>query len=241
MPVARGKLEQNLQRIRQNIADACRRAGRSPQDVTLIAVTKSADLEGAKALVELGVTELAESRVQQMIERAGELNDWLAWRRGAPLGPVRWHMIGHLQRNKVRPVLEVASVVQSVDSLRLAEDINVRAQREGKTVDVLLQVNCSQEPQKHGCAVGAATHMAELICTMTNVRLIGMMTMAEHTEDPQQARPTFALLREMFDELRHHHIGGDAFRHLSMGMSHDYPVAVEEGATMVRIGTALFE
>jgi PLP dependent protein len=137
-------------------------------------------------------------------------------------------------------VLEVATVIQSVDSLRLAEEINARAEKDDRTVDVMLQVNCSQEPQKFGCAVGAAPHLDELMATMKSLRLVGLMTMAPLVKDPQEARPAFALLRELFEELRHNHVGGEAFRHLSMGMSHDYAVAVEEGATMLRIGTALF-
>jgi PLP dependent protein len=235
------KIESNLQTIRHNIAEACRRAGRSPGEVSIIAVTKSADMEALKVALDLGLTHLGESRVQQLCDRAAELTEYLQRRRaGGPPPQVRWHMIGHLQRNKVRQVLGVASTIHSVDSLRLAEDISARAERDGISVDLMLEVNCSQEPQKYGCAVGAALHMAELVCTLKNIRLVGLMTMAELTQDAEKSRPVFALLRELFDELRHNHVGGDAFRHLSMGMSQDYTVAVEEGATMVRIGTALF-
>jgi PLP dependent protein len=240
MAATKAKIERNLERVRANIAVACAKANRDPREVTLLPVTKSADIEGIKAIVELGLCELAESRVPQINERAAELEAWLS-RRKEPCGEIRWHMIGHLQRNKVKPACAVASVVHSVDSLRLAEDINERVEKDARVMDVMVQVNCSKEPQKYGCAVGAASHLAELVCTLKNLRLVGLMTMAPLVDDPEQARPAFALLREMFDELRHHHVGGDGFRHLSMGMSHDYMVAIEEGATIVRIGTALFE
>jgi PLP dependent protein len=241
MPVARAKIEDNLRRIREDIAGACARAGRSQREVTILAVTKGADVDTIRLLPELGLTDLAESRVQQLIERAGELEAYFCSRLGAIGAPVRWHMIGHLQRNKVKAVLDVAEVIHSVDSLRLAEDISARAEASGKTADLLIEVNCSQEPQKFGLAVGAVPHMAALIATMKNVRLLGLMTMAPRVSDMEEARPTFARLREIFDEMRRDNIGGPHFRHLSMGMSQDYPVAVQEGATMLRIGTALFE
>ena len=150
-------------------------------------------------------------------------------------------MIGHLQRNKVKAVLECSDIVHSVDSLRLAEEISARAGKMERTVRVMLEVNCSRESQKDGVAVGAATHMGELISTLPNIRLVGLMTMAQLTDDAEQARPTFVRLRELFEEMRGEKIGGDDFCHLSMGMSQDYHVAVEEGATMVRIGSAFFE
>jgi pyridoxal phosphate enzyme (YggS family) len=150
-------------------------------------------------------------------------------------------MVGHLQRNKVRTALEFSDFIHSVDSLRLAEEINARAELAGRPVDVLMQVNCSGEPQKYGVAVGAARHLGELLSTMKHLRLVGLMTMAAVTSDPEKARPAFALLHEIFAEMRNDKIGGDAFRHLSMGMSQDYTVAVEEGATLLRIGSALFE
>ena len=239
MAASKTKIDRNLQRIRQDIASACARSHRAADDVLLVGVTKAADPEDLRSLVELGVTDLAESRVPQLVERAVELATWLV-RRKDPPPSVRWHMIGHLQRNKVKSVLSAACVVHSVDSLRLAEEISERAEIIGRPVDVLLQVNCSNEAQKFGCAIGAAPHLAEMISTMPAVRLCGLMTMAELSSDPEHSRPAFVLLREMFEELRHNHVGGDTFRHLSMGMSQDYVVAVEEGATILRIGTALF-
>jgi len=240
MPVSRKRIEANLDRIRANIAAACERVGRRPEDVRLVAVTKTVDLDTIKNLLDAGVTDLGENRVQQLIPRADELDAALR-RRQNPQPAVQWHMIGHLQRNKVRPTLALNAVIHSMDSLRLAEEISNCAERLETVPDVMLQVNCSGEGQKFGAAVGAAAYLAELISTLKHIRLVGLMTMAPLADDPAKARPTFVRLREIFEEMRHEKIGGDAFRHLSMGMSQDYPVAVEEGATILRIGTAIFE
>ena len=240
MGVAKSRIERNLRQIRGNIAAVCARVRREPDEIGIVAVTKSVGIDEIKSLLDLGLTELGESRVQQLAERAAELEAYLKRRRNHLTASPRWHMVGHLQRNKVKSVLESASVIQSVDSLRLAEEINTRAEREERAVDVMLQVNCSDERQKFGCAVGVATHLGELICTLKNLRLIGLMTMASLGSAPEDARPTFTRLREVFEEMQHEKIGGDAFGHMSMGMSQDYTVAVEEGATMLRIGTALF-
>ncbi len=241
MPVTKHRILKNVQAIRENILAACRRVGRDPGGVSMVAVTKAVDMPTIRNLIDAGITDLAENRIQQLLARAEELAGILQRRRTAPAPDVRWHMVGHLQRNKVKAALGVVSLVHSVDSLRLAEELHNRAEQAGRRVDVLLQVNCSEEQQKFGCAVGAATHLGELICTLPSLRLVGLMTMAPYVADPEKARPTFVRLRELFEEMRKAKIGGDAFRHLSMGMSNDYVVAVEEGATVLRIGTALFE
>jgi hypothetical protein len=241
MPTTTKKIEGNLGRIHERVAEACARVGRSPREVAIVAVTKAADLDAVKNAIDAGLTELGENRARQLADRAAEIDAYLRRRRTPPPAPVRWHMVGHLQRNKVKAVLPVVSVIHSVDSLRLAEEIDARAERDGRRVDVMLQVNCAEESQKFGCRVGAATHLAEMLCTLKHLRLTGLMAMAPLVEDAEAARPTFARLRELYEEMRNEKIGGGDFRHLSMGMSQDYWVAVEEGATMLRIGTALFE
>jgi pyridoxal phosphate enzyme (YggS family) len=241
MPITKSRINSNLSRIRENIALACTRRNRSPDEVAIVAVTKTVELDTIKNLIDTGLSELGESRAKQLTSKAEELSAHIQRRRNELSSPVRWHMVGHLQRNKVKPVLEVAHAIHSVDSLRLAEEIQSRAERNDKSVDVFLQVNCSQEPQKFGCAVGAAVHLGEMIASMKKVRLVGLMTMGPLSDDPEKARPVFVRLREIFEEMRKAKIGGDDFRHLSMGMSQDYTVAVEEGATILRIGTALFE
>jgi len=241
MPVTKNRIEKNLAVIRQSIATACDRSGRDAADVTIVGVTKAVETETIKNLVEAGVTDIGESRIPQFVERRAEIDGWLSRRRTKPDLTARWHMIGHLQRNKVKACLGERTVIHSLDSLRLAEEINTRCEREGTVTPVLLQVNCSEEGQKHGVAVGAAACLGGLIASMSNIRLAGLMTMAALAEDPERARPIFTRLRELFDEMRHEGTGGETFRHLSMGMSQDYAVAVEEGATILRIGTALFE
>jgi len=240
MPVTANKITKNLDRILKDISDACERVGRSSDDVQIVAVTKSVDIATMKNCLKAGLTNLGESRPQQLAERFGQIDEFLQQRRDSVQSVVKWHMVGHLQRNKVKQALTAADVIHSVDSLRLAEEISTRAESDERVVDIMLQVNCSQEEQKFGCAVGAATHLGEMICSMRSVRLTGLMTMGPTSGDPEQTRRAFVRLREIFEEMKHDKIGGDGFRHLSMGMSGDYVIGVEEGATIVRIGTAMF-
>ena len=240
MTVPRKKISDNLRRVKDNIAAAAGRVRRNPDEIQLIVVTKAVDIEDVKTLIDLGVVDLGENRAKQLIERAEVVAGWLGRKKKQPPEPVRWHMIGHLQRNKVKGVLPVASMIHSVDTLRLAEEIDHRAEQAGLVADILLEVNCSAEAQKFGVAVGAAAHMVDQISTMEHLRLAGLMTMAALSADPEKARPTFVRLRELFEDMRREKIGGKDFRHLSMGMSQDYEAAVEEGATILRIGTALF-
>ncbi len=241
MALTKAKIERNIRRIEENVQTACAKANRRPEEVSIIAVTKTVEFEPVSWLVDLGMTELGESRVQHLITRGQELAEHLRRRRQQPARVVRWHMIGHLQRNKVKAVLDRSEIIHSVDSLRLAEDINARAEKLSRRISVMLQINCSREDRKFGIAVGAATHLGELVSTLANIRLVGLMTMARLSDDAEAARPAFIRLRELYEEMRGDKIGGDDFRHLSMGMSQDYQVAVEEGATMLRIGSALFE
>ena len=241
MALTKAKIERNIRRIEENVQTACAKANRRAGEVSIVAVTKTVEFEPVAWLVDLGMTELGESRVQHLLTRSQELAEHLHRRRQQPAKAVRWHMIGHLQRNKVKAVLDCSEMIHSVDSLRLAEEINARAEKLDRHVSVMLQINCSQEDQKFGIAVGAATHLGELVSTLSNIRLVGLMTMARLGDDAEAARPAFVRLRELYEEMRNDKIGGDDFRHLSMGMSQDYQVAVEEGATMLRIGTALFE
>ncbi len=239
MAVTRNKIQRNLDIICKNIEIACARSHRHPEDISLVAVTKSVEMDTIRNLLDVGLTDLGESKVQQLLQRSEEMDAYLKRRRNELRGPVRWHLVGHLQRNKINQALKAASYIHSVDSLRLAEEIQARAQRAGRTVDIFLQVNCTNEDRKFGCAVGAALHLGESISTLKNLRLIGLMTMGK-LNDEAETRLAFGRLRELFEEMRLEKIGGPAFRHLSMGMSDDYVIAVEEGATVLRIGSALF-
>ncbi len=241
MAATKRKIEKNLKHIRSEIADACTRVGRSPHEVSIVAVTKTVQLDTIKNLIDAGLTEFGENRVPQLLSRAEELDSYLSRRRNPLPTPIRWHMIGHLQRNKVRKCIDVASVVHSVDSLRLAEELSELAMKMDKQVDVMLQVNCSVEPQKYGCAVGATLHMGELLITLPNINFVGLMTMGPVGADPDKTRNAFTRLQELFEEMRTEKIGGEKFCELSMGMTHDYVIAVEQGATIIRLGSALFE
>jgi pyridoxal phosphate enzyme (YggS family) len=230
-----------LKQIQDGIAAACARAGRKTDSARLIVVTKTATPEQILDVVEAGFTELGENRVQHLKQIADQLADALKAKGKADVIPqIRWHMIGHLQRNKVKPTLQICSLIHSVDTLRLAEEIDLAAAKLNIHAPVLLQINCSGEPQKYGVPVGAAFHLAEQIMSMPNLRLEGMMTMAPLTMDKELVRAAFGRAREIFEEIRTEKIAGSRFRHLSMGMSQDYEIAIEMGATLVRIGSAIF-
>ncbi len=240
----RSPLAEKLEEVKQRIAAAAIKAKRQPSEVTLLAATKTAGLEQIRECLHLGVADLGESRVQQLAQRAGQLNEFLQRRQAfgdaAVPEKLRWHMVGHLQRNKVKQVLPIVSLIHSVDSLRLAEELDSASEKLEKKTAVLLQVNASEESQKSGVAVGAAVHLAEQIASMPNLQLGGLMTMAPFDGDEGRIRQCFSRTREIFEEIRWQKIGGSGMRHLSMGMSHDFEWAIAEGATMVRIGTLLF-
>ena len=237
-------LAERLAEVKDRIAEAAARAKRDPSEITLVAVTKTAAPEQIREILQLGVSDLGESRVQVLTQRGAQVNEFLQRRlahgdENVP-GKLRWHMIGHLQRNKVKPILPLVSLVHSVDSLRLAEEIETHATKLQKRIPVLLQVNSSEETSKFGVAVGAAVHLAEQIDSMQHLQLMGLMTMAPLEGGVEKARSAFARTREIFEEMRWHKIGGAGFKHLSMGMSSDFEAAIQEGATMVRIGSLLF-
>ncbi|MHC4193591.1 MAG: YggS family pyridoxal phosphate-dependent enzyme [Planctomycetota bacterium] len=236
------RISERIERVKDMINSACVRAGREPSEIRLVVVTKSATIEGVKEVVRSGLTDLGENRVQQLRKVSAEVAELLKDGDGdsASFEKVNWHMIGHLQRNKVRHVLPITSLIHSVDTLRLAEEIDDSAAKLNICPKVLLQTNTSNEPQKYGVPVGAATHLAEQIETLTHLKLVGLMTMAPLTRNKHVVRACFARARELFVEMRGEKIVGPQFTELSMGMSSDYEVAIEEGATILRIGSAIF-
>jgi hypothetical protein len=240
----RSPLADKLDEVKERIAKACAAVKRDESEVSLIAVTKTAAPEQIRELLQMGVGDLGESRVQQLTQRAMQLNEFHARRLqhgDEGVAPkLRWHMIGHLQRNKIKALLPYSSVIHSIDSLRLAEELDQQALKIEKRQPVLLQVNASEEPQKFGVAVGAAVHLAEQIDSMPNLQLMGLMTMAPLDAKENEIRHCFARTREIFEEMKWQKIGGSSMKHLSMGMSDDFEAAIAEGATMVRIGTLLF-
>lgn len=236
------KIATKLKHVRSAVDAACARAGREPDEVKLIVVTKSAEIEAIKEVIQLGFTELGENRVQQLKKVAAQVAEFLQQSNGDQKLPkkVNWHLIGHLQRNKVRQALPITALVHSVDTLRLAEEISAAGTRLKLRPRVLLQINASNEPQKYGVPVGAAIHLAEQIESLPNLELVGLMTMAPLTHNKDIVRACFVRARELFIEMRGEKIVGPQFTELSMGMSSDYEIAVEEGATILRIGSAIF-
>lgn len=236
------KISEKTKRVRDNINSACSRAGRDPSELKLVVVTKSASIEAVYEVIRLGFTELGENRVQQLKKVSAQVEEFYQNSDGEMSRPekINWHMIGHLQRNKVRHVLPIACLIHSVDTLRLAEEISTSAAKQNLCPKVLLQVNTSNEPQKYGVPVGAATHLTEQIETLPNLQLVGLMTMAPLTHNKDIVRACFIRARELFIEMRGEKIVGQHFTELSMGMSSDYEIAVEEGATILRIGSAIF-
>jgi pyridoxal phosphate enzyme (YggS family) len=223
-------IAQNLERIRNDVEAACARAGRSPDSVQLVAVTKYAELDWVRDLVELGQTQLGESRPQQMCQRVNELP-----------GGVNWHMIGHLQRNKVDMVLPAADLIHSVDSLRLLKKIETSAAALNNQQRVLLEVNVSGEESKDGFSPADLESNWAGMLDLPHVEIQGLMTMAPHSDDAESARPFFRQLRELRDTLAAKSAGRRPLPELSMGMSGDFEIAIEEGATLIRIGSRIFE
>lgn len=212
-----------LDDVRERIAKACSRAGRDPDEVALIAVSKAHPVDAVRAAHAAGLRVFGENYAQELAEKATALAD---------LEDIRWRFIGHLQRNKIKLVERAHATVDTVDSVRLAQAISARAARQNAIVELLLQVNVGGEAQKSGCAPDEVPALVDEVRALPNVELRGLMTVAPHCDDPDDARPVFAALRELASK--------QGLPELSMGMTHDLEAAVLEGATMVRIGTALF-
>jgi len=225
----RERILANLREVRDRIADAARRSGRTPDAVRLVAVTKAVPTETIRLLLAAGQQDIGENHAQQIRDRAREL---------AGLA-VRWHMIGRLQRNKVKYVVP-AAMIHSVDSVRLAEEISKRAQATGARATCLVEVNVSGEEAKGGVAPAEAPRVAGEIAALPALDLVGLMTMAPLAETGEMVRPVFAALRECLARVNRTADLPAALTELSMGMTQDYEVAIEEGATIVRVGTALF-
>jgi PLP dependent protein len=220
-------IEQNLLRIRERIDLACARAGRNPNEVTLVAVTKSQPPEAIREAVELGLTLFGENKVQEAKAKIPLCSSRL-----------HWHMIGHLQSNKCRDAVHFFEMIQSIDSLPLAQEVDRRAELAAKRVPILLEVNAVGEASKFGYSPEALLRELVEINALRRIELQGLMTVPPWSPEPEKVRPVFRLVREL--KSRCEEVLGAPLPHLSMGMSGDFEVAIEEGATMVRIGTALF-
>jgi len=215
------EIRSNLDRVHEAIARACARVGRPPESVLLIAVSKTVDVERIKRAVAAGVAALGENRVQEARDKIDVLGR-----------PVPWHLIGHLQTNKARDAARLFDWIHSVDRLDLAQELDRRARAIGRTLDALVEVNLGEEPQKGGVRPDELKPLLEALSGLAALRIRGLMAIPPVAADPEQSRPHFRRLRELREAA--------GLEHLSMGMSADYEVAVEEGATMVRVGTAIF-
>jgi pyridoxal phosphate enzyme (YggS family) len=222
-------IRENVRFVRDRIEAAAERALRDPGDVTLVAVTKTVERPAIAQAIEAGVTAIGENRIQ---EAERKFQDWLP--------PVRRHLVGHLQTNKVKKALELFDVIQSVDTVRVAREISTRAEVLGSRVEVLVEVNTSAEGEKYGLDPGEAVRAIEEMADLRGIAIVGLMTIGAFLPDPEDVRPCFRALREVRDAIEERVIPNVSMDHLSMGMTNDFEVAIEEGATIVRVGRAIF-
>ena len=222
-------IRENINSINARIRDAALRSGRNPQEIKIIAVSKTVDADRINEAFKYGITEFGENRVQELCEKYDILDI-----------KCNWHLIGHLQTNKVKYIIDKVSMIHSLDSLDLAAEIQKRAEKAGKLVNALVQVNVSSEESKFGIDPGNVLHFLREVSRMGNIRVKGLMTIAPLTQQPEDIRWVFAGLRKLHIDIKQENIDNIDMECLSMGMSNDFEVAIEEGSTMVRIGTALF-
>lgn len=224
------QIETAFRSVREQIDEAARRAGRQPEQVTLVAVSKTRSVNEIREVVAAGATDLGENYVQEMVAKHEALAD---------LPDIRWHAIGHLQRNKIRQIVGFCSLIHSVDSTRLADEIQARAEGVGRTQPVLLEVNIAGEDTKFGLSPEDVEPVAQHVCGLSHLSLRGLMGMTPYAVEPEESKRYFQALRELSEKLAANLPPG-SMADLSMGMTQDYQIAVEQGATLVRVGTAIF-
>lgn len=222
-------IRENLSAVEEKIANACRKAGRNHGEVTLVAVSKTKPLSDLREAYEAGARDFGENKVQELTDKIPELPS-----------DIRWHMIGHLQRNKVKYIVGKVSMIHSVDSFRLAEEISREAVRKDTTVEILIEVNVAGEESKYGVSPEDAPELVEKIASLPAIKIQGLMTIAPFTENPEENRPFFRKLKQLCVDIERKNIDNVNMSVLSMGMTGDYSVAIEEGATCVRVGTGIF-
>jgi len=223
------EIAERIALVRERIRRAAERAGRSPEEITLVAVTKGVEAERIRAAIAAGLTHFGENRVQEAERKIAEIN-----------APITWHLVGHLQSNKARKAAALFHVIHSLDSVRLAQRLDRIAGEQGRTIPVLLQVDLAGEPTKFGIPVDQLLDVARACRPFRHLAVRGLMAIPPYFEDPERVRPYFRRLAECLRELNAREIFEPPLKDLSMGMSHDFEVAIEEGATLVRIGRAIF-
>lgn len=224
-------IKENLKQVEENINAACQRAGRDPKEVTLIAVSKTKPVSMIEEAIDYGIKDFGENKVQEMCDKIEKISNKL-----------NWHLIGHLQRNKVKYIVDKACLIHSVDSLRLAQQIDSEAKKKNVICNILIEVNIAGEESKFGVSKDQVKELLEEIKELTNVHVKGLMTIAPYVEDAEENRGYFREMNKLFIDMRQENADNDNIdmEILSMGMTGDYQVAIEEGANMVRVGTGIF-
>ncbi|HZJ76490.1 MAG TPA: YggS family pyridoxal phosphate-dependent enzyme [Oscillospiraceae bacterium] len=221
--------KKNIEDVLIRVKDAAAVSGREVSDIELVAVTKTVDVDIINGAIDCGVLHIGESRVQELLEKYEQIGD-----------VVKWHLIGHLQRNKVKYIIDKVDIIHSLDSFRLAKEINKRAENINRMIECLLQVNVSKEKTKYGINLEDVEHILEDMTFLNNIRIVGLMTIAPHVEDKEQIRQCFRTLKNKFDHISNMDFPNVKMKYLSMGMSHDFEIAIQEGANFIRIGTSIF-
>jgi hypothetical protein len=223
-------ISESVRNIRLRVAQACARAGRNAQDVTILAVSKTFSESRIAESVEAGILDIGENYVQELLRKKRSLDD----------GRIRWHFVGHLQSNKVRHIAQWVHLIHTVDSVDLAREIDKRARIVSRVIDVLIEVNTTGEASKFGVTPDDTLALVKEVAGFDHLRVAGLMTMGPFLEDPEGSRPMYRLLRDLKEQAGQLGQANVSMRHLSMGMSGDFEVGVEEGATIIRLGTAIF-
>lgn len=223
-------IKENIDDIVKRIEVTCKKAGRNPNDITLIAVSKTVESPKVREALEAGIDNLGENRVQELIKKYEDLKDT----------GIKWHMIGHLQKNKVKYIIDKTVLIHSVDSLSLAEEIDKRAKNKGLVANVLIELNIGEEESKFGIKEENIYDFIKSLENFENIRVLGLMTVAPFCENPEDVRWVFKKMKDIYDKISTMNLKNAEMKYLSMGMTNDFEVAIEEGSNMIRIGTAIF-
>lgn len=223
-------IKENIDSILERTALAARRSGRNPEDITVIAVSKTVDSDRAREAVESGLDNLGENRVQELVKKYEQLTDL----------KVKWHMIGHLQKNKVKYIIDKAELIHSVENLELAKEINKRAEQLSLNARILIELNIGEEASKFGINEENVFDFVRSMEQFEHIEVLGLMTVAPYSENPEDIRWVFIKMKEIFDKISAMNLKNSHMKYLSMGMTNDFEIAIEEGSNIVRIGTAIF-
>ena len=223
-------IRENIDCILKRVNDACEKTGRNPEDITVVAVSKTVDYQRAKEAVEAGINNLGENRVQELVSKYEELKST----------DVKWHMIGHLQKNKVKYIIDKTELIHSVESLELAEEINKRAIKNNLTANVLIELNIGEEESKFGINEENVYNFLSSMEKFENIKVLGLMTVAPFCENPENVRWVFKKMKNIYDKASTMKLQNVQMKYLSMGMTNDFEIAIEEGSNIIRVGTAIF-